>query len=74
MDSGSYLGAGLGGGVIAWLIYALDSWRMAFAVAGIVTIGAGLVAWRYLRDDPAVHPAVNEVELAHIRTPVPGMA
>ena len=32
------------------------------------------VAWRYLRDDPAVHPAVNEVELAHIRTPVPGMA
>ena len=74
MDSGSYLGAGLGGGVIAWLIYALDSWRLAFAVAGIVTIGAGLIAWRYLRDDPAVHPGVNAAELEHIRTTVPGMA
>lgn len=68
MDSGSYLGAGLGGAAIAWLIYALGSWRLAFGLAGLLTIGLGVVAWWYLRDDPATHSGVNEAELAHIRT------
>ncbi|MFC0408316.1 MFS transporter [Roseomonas elaeocarpi] len=74
MDSGSYLGAGLGGGAIAWLIFTFDSWRIAFAVAGLVTIGAGLLAWWYLHDDPARHPSVSAAELEHIRAPVPGIA
>lgn len=74
MDSGSYLGAGLGGGAIAWLIFTFDSWRIAFAVAGLVTIAAGLLAWWYLHDDPARHPYVNAAELEHIRAPVPGLA
>ncbi|MBV8399468.1 MAG: MFS transporter [Acetobacteraceae bacterium] len=67
MDSGSYFGAALGGVTIAWLIFGLDSWRLAFGVAGVLTIVLGIVAWRMLRDDPAQHPAVNEAELAHIR-------
>jgi ACS family D-galactonate transporter-like MFS transporter len=67
MDSGSYFGAALGGVSIAWLIYALDSWRLAFGVAGILTIVLGFVGWRMLRDDPAAHPGVNAAELAHIR-------
>ncbi|WP_051248803.1 MFS transporter [Inquilinus limosus] len=71
MDSGSYLGAALGGAAIAWLIYALESWRLAFGIAGIVTIALGFAAWRLLRDDPAKHPGVNAAELAHIRAPAP---
>ena len=59
MDSGSYLGAAIGGVSIAWLIYALDSWRLAFGIAGMLTILLGLFAWRMLRDDPAAHPAVE---------------
>lgn len=73
MDSGSYLGAALGGITIAWLIYALDSWRLAFGIAGIVTIALGLIALWYLRDDPGRHPAVNEAELAQIRAADPAV-
>jgi ACS family D-galactonate transporter-like MFS transporter len=68
MDSGSYFGAALGGVTIAWLIYVLDSWRLAFGLAGLVTIALGIIAWRFLRDNPAEHPGVNAAELAHIRT------
>jgi len=68
MDCGGPLGAAIGGITIAWLIVTLGSWRLAFVVAGAVTVALGLVAWRYLRDDPADHPGVNEAELAHIRT------
>jgi MFS transporter, ACS family, D-galactonate transporter len=67
MDSGSYFGAAIGGVAIAWLIYALNSWRLAFGIAGLATIVLGAVALRFLRDDPAEHPAVNAAELAHIR-------
>jgi ACS family D-galactonate transporter-like MFS transporter len=67
MDSGAPLGAAFGGIIISFLILVLGSWRLAFLVAGIVTIGLGLVAWRYLRDDPAAHPGVNAAELARIR-------
>jgi ACS family D-galactonate transporter-like MFS transporter len=66
MDSGSYFGAALGGVSIAWLIYALDSWRLAFGCAGLLTILLGFAAWLMLRDDPAKHPGVNAAELAHI--------
>ena len=66
MDSGAPLGAAFGGAIISFLILALQSWRLAFLVAGLATIALGLVAWRYLRDDPATHPGVNPAELAHI--------
>jgi MFS transporter, ACS family, D-galactonate transporter len=68
MDSGSYFGAAIGGVSIAWLIYTLQSWRLAFGAAGLLTILLGFLAWRLLRDDPATHPGVNTAELAHIRT------
>ncbi|MDR5828190.1 MFS transporter [Caballeronia sp. LP006] len=67
MDAGSPLGAAIGGLAISNLILAFGSWRMAFVVAGIATIAAGWLAWRYLRDDPAKHPFVNGAELARIR-------
>ena len=66
MDSGAPLGAAFGGAIISFLILALQSWRLAFLVAGFATIVLGLIAWRYLRDDPATHPRVNAAELAHI--------
>jgi MFS transporter, ACS family, D-galactonate transporter len=68
VDSGSPLGAALGGVVIAWLILTFDSWRIAFALAGLATMLFGALAWWYLRDDPADHPGVNADELAAIRT------
>jgi ACS family D-galactonate transporter-like MFS transporter len=67
MDSGSPLGAALGGIVISWLILTMGSWRLAFLAAGLVTLAMGYVAWRYLRDNPAAHPSVNAEELAHIQ-------
>jgi ACS family D-galactonate transporter-like MFS transporter len=66
MDCGSPLGIALGGLIIAYLIAVLGSWRIAFFVTGIVTLGMTFIAWRYLRDDPAQHPGVNEAELQKI--------
>jgi ACS family D-galactonate transporter-like MFS transporter len=66
MDAGSPLGAAIGGLAISNLILVFGSWRMAFIVAGLVTIGCGWLAWHYLRDDPAKHPGVNVAELEHI--------
>lgn len=66
MDSGSPLGVALGGLIIAYLIAVLDSWRLAFVIAGIATLALAWIAWRYLRDDPSTHPQVNAQELARI--------
>jgi MFS transporter, ACS family, D-galactonate transporter len=67
LDSGGPLGAAVGGFVISGLIVILGSWRLAFLAAGIGTIAAGLLVYRYIRDDPALHPGVSESELAYIR-------
>jgi len=67
MDAGSPLGAAIGGLAIAQLILMFGSWRSAFVVAGLTTIAASWLSWRYLRDDPAQHPGVNAAELQHIR-------
>ncbi|MDP4026864.1 MFS transporter [Methylobacterium sp. NEAU 140] len=66
MDSGSPLGAALGGIAITWLIAGLGSWRLAFLAAGLGTMAAGLLAWWYLRDHPGDHPGVNAAERARI--------
>ncbi|MCJ7957647.1 MAG: MFS transporter [Pseudomonas sp.] len=66
MDSGSPLGVALGGLIIAYLIAVLDSWRLAFVIAGVATLVLAWVAHRYLRDDPASHPQVNAAELEKI--------
>ncbi len=67
MDSGSPLGVALGGLLIAYLIAVLDSWRLAFVIAGIATLALAWLAYRYLRDDPALHPQVNSQELDRIQ-------
>lgn len=63
MDCGGPLGAALGGLIIAHLIAMLDSWRLVFALTGVVTMLLAWVAWRWLRDNPANHPGVNAAEL-----------
>ena len=45
LDGGAPLGAALGSFVIAWLIAAFNSWRMAFVIAGVGTMLCGLWAW-----------------------------
>lgn len=66
MDGGSPLGAAFGSVLIAWLILVMHSWRSAFAIAGIGTILCGMVAWRYIRNQPREHAGVNEGEAVHI--------
>lgn len=64
IDAGAPLGSAFGGLIIAWLIVALDSWRLAFLVVGLLTLAFGaLVVWQ-LRNKPEQHPDVNEAELA----------
>ncbi|WP_062206512.1 MFS transporter [Aureimonas sp. AU12] len=74
MDCGGPLGAAIGGIVISWLILTLGSWRLAFLLAGLVTIGMGILSWWYLRDRPEDHAGVNAAELAQIRASGPAKA
>jgi len=66
LDGGAPLGAALGSIVIAWLIAAFDSWRIAFVIAGVGTVFCGLLAWYYIRNSPRQHPSVNEAEARYI--------
>src|SRR6202011_5496856 len=66
LDGGAPLGAALGSIVIAWLIAAFNSWRMAFVIAGVGTMLCGLWAWYYIRNSPREHPSVNEAEARYI--------
>ena len=66
LDGGAPLGAALGSIVIAWLIAAFNSWRVAFIIAGVGTIFCGLLAWYYIRNEPRQHPSVNEAEARYI--------
>jgi ACS family D-galactonate transporter-like MFS transporter len=66
LDGGAPLGAALGAILITGLIALLGSWRLAFAVAGIGTVLAGILAWFYIRNSPREHPGVNETEAAYI--------
>jgi ACS family D-galactonate transporter-like MFS transporter len=66
LDGGAPLGAALGSIVIAWLIAAFNSWRVAFVIAGVGTMLCGLWAWHYIRNEPRQHPSVNEAEARYI--------
>jgi ACS family D-galactonate transporter-like MFS transporter len=66
LDGGAPLGAALGAIVIAGLIAALGSWRLAFIVAGVGTMACGLLAWWYIRNSPREHPLVSDAEARHI--------
>ena len=59
----------LGGAVTQPLVVtllALTSWRHVFAIFGVVGIAWAGAWWRWFRDDPATHPAVNAAELVEI--------
>lgn len=66
LDAGAPLGAGVGGILITWLISAAGGWRMAFVIAGILTVVLGLAIWWYVRDNPRDHKAVNDAEAEYI--------
>jgi MFS transporter, ACS family, D-galactonate transporter len=66
LDSGAPLGAAVGAAVITGLIAEFDSWRVSFLVAGLGTMVCGLLAWRYIRNQPSEHPSVNAAEAEHI--------
>ncbi|MGH8333448.1 MAG: MFS transporter, partial [Pseudomonas sp.] len=66
VDGGAPLGSAFGAIIIAGLIGWFDSWRIAFVIAGIGTMLAGVLAWKYIRNHPSEHPGVNAAELAHI--------
>jgi len=66
LDGGAPLGAAFGSIIIATLISALGSWRLAFLIAGVGTIACGAFAWWYIRDTPQAHPRVNEAERVYI--------
>ncbi|KWC92028.1 MFS transporter [Burkholderia cepacia] len=66
LDGGAPLGAALGAVLIAGLIAVLGSWRLAFAVAGVGTVLAGLLAWHYIRNSPREHAGVNDLEAEYI--------
>lgn len=66
-----WMGARLGGAVappLAALMIAWIDWRLTFAVLGVSGFAWCWVFWRWYRDDPAEHRAVNEAELAYIRS------
>lgn len=66
LDGGAPLGTAIGGVVIAGLIAVFDSWRLAFVVAGVGTIAAGMFAYWYIRNSPREHSSANEAETAYI--------
>ncbi|MCO4889340.1 MFS transporter [Cupriavidus sp. WGtm5] len=66
VDGGAPLGSALGAILISGLIAWFGSWRIAFVIAGVGTMLAGVLAWRYIRNHPSDHPGVNAAELEHI--------
>jgi ACS family D-galactonate transporter-like MFS transporter len=66
LDGGAPLGTALGSLIIAGLIAALGSWRLAFLVAGLATMACGVFAWIYIRNHPHEHESVNAPEREHI--------
>ncbi|SPA37003.1 Major facilitator superfamily MFS_1 [Cupriavidus taiwanensis] len=66
VDGGAPLGSALGAILISGLIAWFGSWRIAFVIAGVGTMVAGVLAWRYIRNHPSDHPGVNAAELEHI--------
>ena len=67
LDGGAPLGTALGSLIIAALIAALGSWRLAFLAAGLGTMACGLFAWIYIRNHPHEHDKVNGQERRHIQ-------
>lgn len=68
LDGGAALGTAAGAIILTSLIAFFGSWRMAFIIAGVGTMLAGVLAWWYIRTYPHEHPRINKAELEHITT------
>ena len=66
MWMGARAGAALAPPIAAWLIGVIG-WRETFYVFGSVGVIWCIGFWRWYRDDPADHPAVNKAELEYIQ-------
>jgi MFS family permease len=65
-----WMGARLGGSLappLAVMLIARLGWRATFVIFGSIGFIWCYLFWRWYRDDPAGHPAVNAAELAYIR-------
>src|SRR3989442_11571494 len=65
-----FMGTRLGGALappLAVALIAAIGWRRSFWVFGSLGVFWGILWWRWFRDDPAKHPAVNADELQIIR-------
>ncbi|HUG81646.1 MAG TPA: MFS transporter [Bryobacterales bacterium] len=67
MWMGARAGAALAPPIAAWCIAAIG-WRETFYLFGSVGSLWCIAFWRWYRDDPADHPAVNEAELEYIQS------
>jgi len=72
ITSGVGLGAIVTPPLFAWLMVGVG-WRTAFFLAGGIGILLALVWYRFVTDQPAAHPWVNDAELQHI-TQAPALA
>lgn len=63
--SGAHLAGGLTP-IVALTLGGWLGWRAVFVVFGLAGLGWTAVWWRYFRDDPSEHPAVNAAENALI--------
>lgn len=63
--SGAYLAGGLTPLLVIYLRQWLG-WREIFVLFGLVGFVWAVAWYRWFRDDPSEHPAVNAAELAHI--------
>ena len=71
-----WTGARLGGAIAPAIAVALIGWigwRATFPVFGVLGLVWSIVFWRWYRDDPASHPAVNAAELARVRHGMPAL-
>jgi ACS family glucarate transporter-like MFS transporter len=65
-----FMGTRLGGAIAPPMVVSLMAfmgWRETFFVFGAIGVVWCVFWWRWFRDDPATHPAVNAEELAIIR-------
>ncbi|NMH77279.1 MFS transporter [Pseudonocardia xinjiangensis] len=66
VDGGGPLGTAFGGLLVTGLIVWLGTWRLAFAAVGVITVLIGVVAWVFMRDDPATHPLITRKEVEYL--------
>lgn len=59
--SGAHLAGGVTPIIVLGLLHVM-SWRAVFVLFGLLGVGWALVWYRWFRDEPAEHPAVNTAE------------